>query len=669
MKFRSSPWLCVVLLLAGLPAHAAVRVQAAKLSLPGMQAQQINARIAATMDAPSIALHVDALDVPALGWHAVKLDYAGDLQRLAAEHWRSAGSIELHGAPGAALRHGRLQVDLDRAADTLQLHLSAGNTTLDMALPLDQLTHMQIDASRLPLTWLQGLLAQVWSQGTLGKGQVDAKLSVDLLDAGVRSAGNFQLRGAGFDSRQGTLAAQALTGSGRWRLESSEKTAKLGVDATLNGGDILLGPLYAALPKHAAQVHLDAAFSDGAISIPSLRFDDGDALRLDASLTFNARGDLSGAHVRQLHAQLPQAYQRYAKTWLATLGYANVSSAGELSGSLDVSGGKLRSFAMDATHVDMRDPDGHLGVTDLDGQWQWSHDGTHAPTSLTWQGLRLWSLPLGPATTRWRSQDGTLGLVAPVSVPLLGGRLVLQRLDWKPAASDAQQRLATTLAVTHVDLPALCKAFGWPAFQGTLGGAIPALSYQGEQIHLGGGLSLNVFDGFVDITHLSLQHPFGNAPLLRADIGVHHLDLKPLTSAFKFGSISGRLDGHIQGLRLVNWKPVAFDAALRTDGDGRISQRAISSLSDLGGGLGGGLQSTVLKLFHSFGYSDIGLSCQLRDDVCHMGGVAASDDGYTIVAGRGLPHIEVIGHQHEVDWPTLVARLRAATQGDGPTIE
>ena len=78
----------------------------------------------------------------------------------------------------------------------------------------------------------------------------------------------------------------------------------------------------------------------------------------------------------------------------------------------------------------------------------------------------------------------------------------------------------------------------------------------------------------------------------------------------------------------------------------------------------------MLKVFDSFGYSKIGLDCVLRDNVCTMGGLGpAEGGGYTIVQGRGLPHIAVIGHQHQVDWSTLVARLQAATSGGGVKIQ
>ena len=52
-----------------------------------------------------------------------------------------------------------------------------------------------------------------------------------------------------------------------------------------------------------------------------------------------------------------------------------------------------------------------------------------------------------------------------------------------------------------------------------------------------------------------------------------------------------------------------------------------------------------------------------------MGGLDSRDGGYTIVRGAGLPRLTVVGHQRRVDWPVLVARLKAATQGTPPVIK
>jgi hypothetical protein len=234
--------------------------------------------------------------------------------------------------------------------------------------------------------------------------------------------------------------------------------------------------------------------------------------------------------------------------------------------------------------------------------------------------------------------------------------------------------LAAAFSVSNVDVNQLCTALGWPAFGGKLGGAVPDLVYRGDDLVFGGGLSLNAFGGSVSVTNLSMQHPFGNAPELAADIDMDQLDLAQLTGVFGFGQITGRMDGDIRGLKLVDWKPVAFNADLTANGGGKISQNAIKSLTQVGGGgIAGGLQGMALRLFKTFGYSRIGLSCKLAKGVCSMGGISpdpdADGDGYTIVEGSGLPHITVIGHERAVDWATLVSRLKSVSEGNAPVIE
>src|SRR3546814_18527248 len=47
-----------------------------------------------------------------------------------------------------------------------------------------------------------------------------------------------------------------------------------------------------------------------------------------------------------------------------------------------------------------------------------------------------------------------------------------------------------------------------------------------------------------------------------------------------------------------------------------------------------------------------------------MGGLHSSGDGFTIVEGAGIPRLDVVGFNHDVDWPTLVERLAAVGSGD-----
>jgi len=399
-----------------------------------------------------------------------------------------------------------------------------------------------------------------------------------------------------------------------------------------------------------------------------LRVNDADALQFDGALAFDAKGELKKLKLDHFQASFPAAYQRYGNAWLNTLGLRNVSIDGQLSGSLDLRSDGMRSFAFDTNGLDIVDADGRVAISGLRGGLDWAAQGERPATKLLWRSLQFYRVPNGAAQSHWQSRAGTLSLQQPLEVPLFKGQLRVGQLDWRPAAAKGQ-RLATSLVLTGVDMAAFSHAMGWPAFPGTLGGAIPSLRWVDDRFELQGGLSASLFGGFVDITRLSLQQPFGPSPVLNGDIHLQQLDLGAITSVFDFGSITGRMNGSIDDLRLVNWNPVAFKASLLADSGGRISQRAVNNLTTIGGGgIASGLQGVVLKWFKTFGYKRIGLNCVLRGAVCQMGGLEAGPDGYTIVEGSGLPHLRVIGHQTQVDWPTLIRRLRAAIGGTAPEV-
>lgn len=608
-----------------------------------------------------------SVDMAALGWHKVGMTLDGVITRSGPQSWMFEGSLALSGAPGGLLRQGQLQFTLDADANNIGVAIVDKSIRISAALPLDQPSHARINLTNVPLAWLQGLLSGVWS-GRLTGGSLDGVMALDMEGNGFRSSSDVTLKGAGFDAEGGKLAGQGLDMRGHVTVDTTGKQDTLAADLLLQGGQWLLGPMYAALPKHQVHLSMQAVMERYGISLRHLRFTDPGTLHLSGAMFVADDGHVRNVNLTRFSASLPGAYTRYGKAWLATLGYANLKTAGELEGSFWMDAHGLRALQLNASQVTAQGA--RLAVSGLDGALDWRRGATRPATSLAWKQLAFSGIDLGAAQTHWRTENGQLTLQQPVAMALLGGQLHVNRLAWNPQAGNGQH-LGMSLALTDIDVAQLSKAFGWPHFTGTLGGAIPGLRYVGNHVELDGGLSLSVFGGFVQVTNLAVQHPFGATPVLVGDVHLGGLNLASLTSVFDFGRITGRLDGDVKQLRLVNWTPVAFQASLTTTGKGgRISQRAVNNLTSVGGGgLATGLQGAVMKLFDSFGYSRIGLSCTLRGSVCHMQGIKPVDDGYLIVEGRGLPHLSVIGHQHEVSWPILVARLKAAIHGGGPVIK
>ncbi|MEW5301783.1 MAG: hypothetical protein WDW36_004621 [Sanguina aurantia] len=672
MRFSSSHLLALALLLLGVfgtsVARADVALRARVITVPGLTLQTVTMTI--SEDAAGglrMQLRAARSDIPVMGWRGIGLTLDGSLQRDDQLRWIFDGDLMLANAPGSALNNAHARMVLSEAANTLQVDLTQGKARATTRLPLDQPTHVQIDLKSLPFGWLQGLLGTVWSGRPTG-GRLDAQMALDVRQSGLQSSGQFTLTEAGFDTPSGTLAAQRLSSSGRFDLDTVGGAAEVDLEASLRGGEVLLGPIFARLPGHAVALALHASAQNGAFVLSHLRVNDADALQLEGAVGFDAKGAMKSLDLDHFHASFPAAYQRYGDGWLASMGLHNLTTAGQVSGSVDLRGDGPHAFAFTTDSLDLADADGRVAISGLHGGIDWSLEGDRPATTLGWSALQFYRVPNGAAQSRWQSRGGLLSLQKPLEIPLLKGQLRVGQLDWRPAAARGQ-RLSTSLVLLGVDMAAFSRAMGWPAFPGTLAGAIPSLRWIDDRVELQGGLSASLFGGFIDITRLSLQQPLGPSPVLSGDMSLRQLDLGAMTSVFDFGSITGRMDGSINQMKLVNWRPVAFKASLLAGSGGRISQRAVNNLTTVGGGgIAAGLQGAVLKLFKTFGYRRIGLNCALQGAVCQMSGLEPTAGGYTILEGSGLPRLQVIGHQAQVDWPTLVDRVEAAIDGAAPQV-
>ena len=512
----------------------------------------------------------------------------------------------------------------------------------------------------------------------------ELRLSNTVLDPFARQAdadrivSDFALERIGYDSADGTLAAAGLAAVGRLQLSGSADQPHLRARARLQGGEVLIGAFYVKLPQAPVDAELDARLDGALWRIDRIAWHDKDTLELDGSAEIELESDtpLRALRLDVREVELAAAVDRYARSWLAAKGQGGLVAQGSLSGRIEFDASGLHRFAFDARGLGVAAAEGTYAFSGVDGGVDWEGASHRPPTSLSWRSGALFGIPFGGAHARLQSDGGKITLAEAISIGVLGGEVKLERLSLQPRSTQGE-RYAASLSLGGIEMSQLSAAFGWPAFPGKLSGGIPEVAFSGDVVSLEGGLDLYVFDGHLGVNSLVLERPFGVAPSLGANIHFENFDLEQVTRAFSFGGVSGRLFGTINGLRLVDWSPVAFDAWLRTRGGGRMSYKAVDDLTSIGGGMSAGLQTMALKLFDTFGYRRLGLRCRLGEQVCVMGGIDAiapaapdsSDAGYTIVEGSGVPRITIVGHGRRVDWPTLVSRLQEATSGQGPVVE
>ncbi|MEO6696400.1 MAG: hypothetical protein ABIN45_00145, partial [Gammaproteobacteria bacterium] len=370
-------------------------------------------------------------------------------------------------------------------------------------------------------------------------------------------------------------------------------------------------------------------------------------------------------------AQAGQFYQRYLQAMLSGTAFDALQADGGLVAEVQYGDQGFKFIKAELKNLSIKDQQGRYEFHSLNGSLTWTRSGTPLRSDFQWRSGSLYKLTLGSARVRAESAKGGFNIPEGLEVPLLDGVLKMGSVKMENLGQP-DQRIELTGALTPVSMPAFSNAMDWPTMNGKLSGIIPVLKFSQDKLEMDGALLVKVFDGDVVVRNLSLANPLGATPVLTADVDMDNLDLDQLTQTFSFGRIQGRLNGTVHDLRLENWNPVAFDARFATpEGDTsrhRISQKAVNSLSSLGGA-GGVLSRSFLRFFDEFSYARLGLTCRLQGGVCSMDGVEPANKGYYIVKGGGIPRIDVIGYAKQVDWDVFLERLKLATQSEGPVVQ
>ena len=663
-------------MLAAAPVHArAAQVRIARVATPVATLEQVRVRLdwpegAATGELQVWAGKVDAAD---LGYRYRDLHWRCPLRRAAHDGWQCDGA--LRAGMAAPLR---LAVQFDAATTQASLAKGDARFTLDRSAATPDLT--SLDLTRVPMAWAQALLAQAWPAARLTGGQLDASLAIEApANRPLRISGQLRPRGVGMETADATIAGENLGGDLRIDYRTTPARSWLALLGELRGGEFLAGSTYVALPATAVGLRIDAMKQAGSgWQVPRIEWRDGEALQANGTLAFDKDGALSSMAVDAGSGDMSPLRQRYLSGWMGLFGLGDVDLHGAMDLHVEAQGGGLSRIDAILHGVDLRDPARRFVFDGLDGDLRYS---ASAPvrSELRWSGGQLYGLAFGAARLPMASADGQLRFGEDVHVPLMGGQLTLRDVVIQPPRDAAGMQIRFGLGLDDIDFGKVSQALGLPAFQGRLSGRIPQARYADERIEFDGGLSLRLFDGRVAFSALSLERPFGSVPSLSADIAFDGLDLLRLTEVLGFGSITGRLDGRVEGLRLVDWTPVAFDARFITDEapgvKQRISQRAVQNISSVGdASFVTSLQGQLIGLFDDFGYRRIGIGCRLANEVCAMSGLdshrSQGGNAFTIVEGAGLPRLDVVGFNRNVDWPTLVERLVAVGKGEvAPVVE
>jgi hypothetical protein len=479
------------------------------------------------------------------------------------------------------------------------------------------------------------------------------------------------------NNADGTLATDKLKANVDAQLIATAHGFEIKSHLAFTAGQAYRDPVFVDLARVPASIEWTGDWDSAAKRLNVSRFavDQPGVLAATgtASLALAAAPLVSALHVRLEQGLFPGLYATYLQPFLVNGDLKDLATKGSLTGSAEILDGSPTSLDLHLTAVDADDTAGHMAVHGLGGNVSWRNDpASQQPSHVEWQDGQAYGFSGGKAAIDFALGGRNFRMLKPTRLPVFDGGVAVAAFELGDIGLPEMSVLFDA-TIEPISMRRICQALGWPEFSGTLAGRVPRLTFKNKILSFDGDLDARVFDGRVTVSKLRLEDPLGVWPRLSGEIEVDNLDLQAVTGTFSFGEITGRLSGYVHGLELFAWQPTAFDAVLATPpndrSEHRISQRAISNISAIGGGGSTrALSSGVLKFFENFRYERLGLACKLADEVCLMRGIGPARNGYYIVRGRGLPRIDVVGNAGRIIWPQLVANLKAATKAGAPEV-
>jgi len=506
-----------------------------------------------------------------------------------------------------------------------------------------------------------------------GDGKV--RLEGTLSDSGAGPGADVTARFSAVDltNEASTIVTDKMAAVVRLQATPRGKDTEVAVRLQGTGGQVLVTPVLLDFNANPTDFDMRAVLHGDLLQVESLHLSQKDLLDLAGAGSVDLRGEFPSitGDFKLARVQFPAAFTSYVALTLATSILGDAQTKGSLTGELSIADNGVRSVHVLPKDLDLSANKGSLQMGGMNGEIFWAPAGSGDAriSRLTWKSGGAYGLSGGAAEIDFVAYGLNFALTHPAKVPVFDGAIAIEHFVMGNLG-DKNMEVSFKGAVEPISMPLLAKAFGWPQFSGTLAASIPGVTLKNDVLTFDGALESQVFGGRVEGSNIRLQDPLGNFPRFFADVRARDLDLGLVTQTFEVGSITGKLEADVLGLELFAWAPQAFDARLATPkGDKsrhRISAKAVSSLSNVGGGGGGvmqALQSGVLKFFDEYNYDKIGIRCRLSGDVCEMSGVEPAPNGYYIVKGAGIPRIDIVGNQGRVRWSQLLSSIPANFSG------
>jgi hypothetical protein len=515
----------------------------------------------------------------------------------------------------------------------------------------------------------KGLKDEAWqcADGLYQTERVNVPFIVSLQPQNAGGVASIEVNNAKFTDESGLHAGERLTGQIVLAAQQFQQGWNWQGRFSWKQGELFWQPFY--FPDGGKEFEIDGFYQAPNLQVKhaKLQLPGVGSFYTSAGINLDTKA-FDHVKVEAKDVDFAGLYQSFIQPMLTQSAFGKLKVSGRADWSFEAQGMQPQKFELNIENANIEDDNGKFGFSNLNAHIPWDYDDPKTMT-MGYSGGHLLKIPLG--MTNWQAQLDRYSITAPkLELPILDGALSFQ--DVSAAWINQSMVWHLQMDMKPISMNSFSQALGWPEMRGQIDGKIPLITYANKELNMQGTMQFNMFQGMIGMTELTIQDPLGAVPKLHANLTMREIDLGEITRTFNFGTIEGRLEGDVKELRLQNWKPIYMNAIIQTD-DGKhekkISQRAVENITALGGeGTAAALQRTFLRFFKEFNYEKIGLSCELRGDICKMGGVESTPTGFIIVKGKGVPSVNVNGFTEYVSWKDLLARMQRIVDANSKVI-
>ena len=478
-------------------------------------------------------------------------------------------------------------------------------------------------------------------------------------------------------ANQGQIATESLNlkldliarfSKGVWQWQNTNQ---------IKQGELYIEPVYMEIKDKSLSLKTKGLWDEqGDITIQQAQMTHSGVIEINTENVIIPRATMSPdtAQIEVNIKDLGHFTAQYVAPFIEQTGGEGINLKGQLQAEIEVEKNELKQLLSRFKNLSVIDEHKRFAIENAEGEVNWSVDSDfNMPSFIRWNKLHVSAIPIEAGELKFVAKNKNIKLLEQSGIRLLGGVFDIKRFNWQHNTDD-EPIVYFEGGINNVSLEKLSYALDWTPLSGNISGYIPGIDYKNKTLTLNGGLKVNVFDGVIKINKLATSGLFTDFSKFYMDMEIDKLDLHALTQKFKMGGIEGRLSGFINNLYLENWEPITFYAWFGTPEDDdsrhRISQKAVENIASVGGGGAADVISKgFLRFFDTFGYDRLGFGCYLHQGVCQLMGVQAAEQGYYIIKGGGIPRINVIGYNPQVDWNVLMKRLARISITDEAVIE